>query len=197
MPILRERTDLDKKPTWYLFLAANVLVLLGCAITFALFYNGTFRNNPTQYVPTIVCNLVSLVFAGLFIWLEAKGIMNKVMHFRKKWLWFYLSAIIIFIVAIIYTFIFLFIFVHFYWSGDVGKSALIVDISVAGFLTLLSIGFQRYARFKIDLDLYRRTHGENPNAEEDAKEVKKEDKKSKTPTSEQPTSGLVDSIGKQ
>lgn len=198
MPILRERTDLDKKPTWYLFLAANVLVLLGCAITFALFYNDTFKNNTTQYVPTIVCNLVALVLSGLFIWLEAKGIMNKSMHFRKKWLWFYLSALIVFVVAIIYTFIFLFIFVHFYWSEDVRKTVLIADIVVAGFLTLVAIGLQRYARFKIDLDMYRRTHGEIPKAEENAKEeAKRKETKSTTPTSDQPTSGLVDSIGKQ
>ena len=198
MPILRERTDLDKKPTWYLFLTANVLVLLGCAITFALFYNDTFKtNNATQYVPTLVCNLVALVFAGIFIWLEAKGIMNKVMHFRKKWLWFYLAALIVFVIAVIYTFVFLFIFVHFYWSDDAGKSVLIADIVVAGVLTLIAIGIQRYARFKIDLDMYRRTHGEVPKAEENAKEEKKQEAKIDQPTQDQPTSGLVDSIDKQ
>lgn len=200
MPIFRERTDLDKKPTWYLFLAANVLVLLGCAITFALYYNDTFnKDTGVQYVPTIVCNLVALVAAGFFIWLEAKGIMNKVMHFRKKWLKFYLAALIVFVSAVIYTFVFNFVFRHFYFQDpDKYKDVLIADIVVAGVLTLVSIGLQRYARFKIDLDMYRRTHGEVPKAEEDAKEeTKKQEVKSEQSSSSQATSGLTDSITKQ
>ncbi|MCQ3908127.1 MAG: hypothetical protein MJ200_00770 [Mycoplasmoidaceae bacterium] len=54
---------------------------------------------------------------------------------------------------------------------------------------------QRYARYKIDLDIYRRTHGELPKKEEMEKdkaklEAKEQDKK------DMPTSGLADSIGK-
>ncbi|MCQ3907687.1 MAG: hypothetical protein MJ219_02925 [Mycoplasmoidaceae bacterium] len=63
-------------------------------------------------------------------------------------------------------------------------------------LTLVAIGLQRYARFKIDLDIYRRTHGELPKAEEIAKEEKKQQEKAEK-SSGQATSGLSETIGKE
>lgn len=194
MALFRETTDLDKKPTWYLFLAANVIVLLGCAITWIL-----FKQEPVQYnltlIPTLVCNIVALILCGVFIYLEAKGIMAKVAHFRKKWLYWYLAAMIVFVVAILFCFIFIFIFKGSHHDLDDGmrQTMLIIYFTITGVLTLVSVGLQRYARFKIDLDIYRRLHGEMPKKEEEIKE------RSKAPSdsSAQPTSGLTDEINNQ
>ncbi|XQP55659.1 MAG: DUF5453 family protein [Mycoplasmoidaceae bacterium] len=196
MALFRETTDLDKKPTWYLFLAANVIVLLGCAITWIL-----FKQQPVQYnltlIPTLVCNIVALILCGIFIYLEAKGIMAKAAHFRKKWLHWYLAAMIVFVVAILFCFIFIFIFNGYHPSikddHNRVQMFLVIYFVITGVLTLVSVGLQRYARFKIDLDIYRRLHGEMPKKEEEIKE------RSKAPSdsSAQPTSGLTDEINNQ
>lgn len=195
---MRERTDLDKKPTWYLFLFANVAVFIGAIVTLVLFKNGPV-DTVVNFVPTLVCNLVALVACGFFIWLESKGIMNKVAHFRRKWLWWYLVAIIVFIVAIIFTFVFYWVYRQFYFApnGPTWK-VMIANPVVAGVLTLVSIGLQRYARYKIDLDIYKRNHGELPKKEEMEKDRAKQEKaQAKQDTKSKASSGLADSIDKQ
>lgn len=194
MAILRDRTDLDKKPTWYIFLAANVVMLLGCALTWILYTRDSVQYTVTL-IPTLICNIVSIILCGIFLWLEAKGIMAKVAHFRKKWLYWYLAAMIVFIVAIIFNFVFTFIYNGWHPSHkeeDLAKILLITYFVITALLTLVSIGLQRYARFKIDLDIYRRTHGENPRQEEIKKQEPKVDS-----TTPQATSGLSETIEKQ
>ncbi|MBQ0045366.1 MAG: DUF5453 family protein [Mycoplasma sp.] len=196
MPILRDKTDLDKKPTWYIFLAANVVVLLGCAITYILFSQTDIKNTLVIYVPCIVCNIIALILCGFFIWIEARTTMPKAVHFQRKWLWWYLAAMIVFVCSIIFNFIFLIVFNLFYWPGpDKQTWPLIIYIVVTGVLTLIAIGLQRYARYKIDLDIYRRKHGELPKK----KEIEKDQKKASKAKDDKPTatSGLADSIGKQ
>ncbi len=192
MAILRERTDLDKKPTWYIFLAANVIVLLGCAITYVLFRQPDLKNTFVNYLPSILCNIIALVLCGLFIWFEAKNTMPKAMHFQRKWLYWYLAALIVFVVAIIFNFIFLIIFNSYYFWSNQQTWPLIIYLVITGVLTLIAIGLQRYARFKIDLDIYRRTHGELPKKEEMEKDQAKAEK-----TKVEASSGLADTIDKQ
>lgn len=193
---MRERTDLDKKPTWYLFLGSNVIVFLGAIVTYVLFRQPNPADEIINFVPTLVCNLVALVMCGLFVWLEAKGIMNKVMHFRRKWLYWYLVALIIFVVAIIFTFTYIAIFRTFFFDPSSSQFdqtwPLIIDMVLTGVLTLVSIGFQRYARYKIDLDIYKRTHGELPKKEEIEKDKAKQEK-----ADAKASSGLADSIEKE
>ncbi len=203
MALMREHTDLDKKPTWYLFLTANVVVFLGAIITFVLFKQPEVSNDIIKFVPTIVCNLSSMVFCGFFIWLEAKGIMNKAMHFQRKWLYWYLAALIVYLVAIIFSFTYLIIYRTFYFQPSAWQGQwwpLIIDMVITGLLTLTAIGLQRYARFKIDLDIYRRTHGGQPKKDEIAKDKAKAEKaKQKKAKSNKPmaSSGLSESIDKQ
>lgn len=206
---MREKTDLDKKPTWYLFLAANVLVLLGCVITYVLLVQPEVTNTPINFVPSIVCNLISLVLCGFFIWLESKNTMPQAVHFQRKWLKWYLAALIVFVGAIVFNFIFLVVFLTqtgFFWPSKV-TWPLIIYMVITGVLTLVSIGLQRYARYKIDLDIYRRKHGELPKKEEIEKdeakvekeiESKMQDKKKKEiDSTPKASSGLADSIDNQ
>lgn len=195
MAILREQTDLDKKPTWYIFLAANVIVLLGCAITYILYCQDNIKNTMINYVPSIVCNIIALVLCGFFIWIEARTTMPKAVHFQRKWLRWYLAAMIAFVCSIIFNFIFLIIFNLLIFWPDKQTWPLIIYMVITGVLTLVAIGLQRYARYKIDLDIYRRKHGELPKKEEIEKDKKKAEKeKGEKPTV---TSGLADSISKQ
>ena len=173
MGLIRERTDLDKKPTWYLFILCNLVVLIGCAVTWGMAARGHDLNR--LFVPTLVCNLMAIALCALFVYLEIKAIMPKQMHFQKKWLYFYLVALILFLAAILFNAIFYIIAIK--DSKDALKShswQLIVHFAVTGGLTLVSIGFQRYARFKIDLDILRRKHGEEI---KDKTSPKKEPKK--------------------
>lgn len=207
---MRERTDLDKKPTWYLFLFANVLVVLGCAITWIMCVQPDVQVN-ILYVPTLVCNLVSIVLAALFMYFEAKNTMPQVVHFQRKWLWWYLVAIIIFVVALLFDIIFFVLCSNKMPHTMPGyQTYLIVLLVVTGVLTLAAMGIQRYARFKIDLDIYRRKHGEMVKKQEEekdkaklaekqlkekAKEVKKEKRlKSEGKDIKTPSSGLIDEL---
>ncbi|XQP55392.1 MAG: DUF5453 family protein [Mycoplasmoidaceae bacterium] len=192
---MRERTDLDKKPIWYLFLAANVTVLLGCAITWILCTRPNFNYN-TVLIPGVVCNIAALLMCGVFIWFEAKNTMPKAVHFQRKWLYWYLASMIVFIVAIIFNFIYIFIYRNNRTNpDDIRQWSLIIYFVITGVLTLVSIGLQRYARFKIDLDIYRRTHGELPKKEEMEKDKAKLEKQNDD--QQMPSSGLADTIDKQ
>lgn len=198
---MRERTDLDKKPTWYLFLASNVIVFIGVVVTFALFKKPDVADNIVLWVPTIVCNLVALALCAIFIWLEAKGIMNKAVHFQRKWLYWYLSALIVFVVAVIFSFVFLVVFKMNFFNMRSEKYSyewkpLIADIVVTGVLSLVSIGLQRYARYKIDLDIYKRNRGELPKKEEMEKDKAKAEK-AEAKSDAKASSGLADSISKE
>ncbi len=71
---------------------------------------------------------------------------------------------------------------------------------ITGVLTLVAIGLQRYARYKIDLDIYKRTHGGQPKKEEIEKDKAKAEKaKVKQSKKQKPmaSSGLSESIDKQ
>ncbi|MBQ6970510.1 hypothetical protein IJQ19_02865 [bacterium] len=48
---------------------------------------------------------------------------------------------------------------------------LIVYLVVPTLLTLVSVGINRYARFGIDFDVYRRKHGQNPNDKSTIKKI--------------------------
>lgn len=197
MAILRERNDLDKKWTWYLFLLANVCVLIGCAATWMMVAKGQAN---LLYLPTVICNLIAIVLAAVFMWLESKDTMPKAVHFQKKWLWFYLTALIIFCSSIIFNTVwFVLVLNEGKAFGHANQWKLIVYFVITGVLTLVAIGFQRYARFRIDLDIYRRKHGQNPKAKDDAKaEAKAKAKQEKIKKSDaKATSGLLDEIDKK
>lgn len=192
MPIGRERTELDKKPTWFIFVAANFLVVLGTAITWILFARV---NNPGVYfVPTLVCNLLGMVLCGLFIWLELREIAPKMMHFQRKWLWYYVASAIVFIIAIVFNAVFFFGYLRSHVTPivpiDIKYSwPLVVFFVITAVLSLVSIGLQRYARFKIDLDIYKRKRGQMPKQKEEKPSESKP--KDSTPKA---SGGLMDQI---
>lgn len=172
----KNKSELTKKPWWYLFLIANILVVLGCAITYFLFKkidNGT-SNFQQIFLPTLICNILSFLVLGFFIVLEYRDIVPKQMHFQKKWIYIYVFSICIFFVAIVFSAIF-YIFMRdnwiTNWNNELKQIMLIVYLVVPALLTLVSVGINRYARFGIDFDVYRRKHGQNPNDKSTIKKI--------------------------
>ncbi len=193
MPIGRERNELDKKPTWFIFVAANFLVVLGTAITWILWARSD--NQGVYFVPTLVCNLLGIILCGLFIWLELKDIAPKMMHFQRKWLWYYAASAIVFVVAIIFNACFFFGYLKSHVDPivplDIAKCwPLLIFLLITLVLTLVSIGLQRYARFKIDLDIYKRKRGQMP---QQPKEEKPDEKKPQD-SSPKATGSLVEQM---
>ena len=167
MDIKNSKKEIDKKPWWYLFFLANIFILIGCALTYYFFKqidNGQ-RFWQNLYLPTLICNALSFVTLIIFIYFDYKDITLKIMHFQKKWIYFYIISICIFVTSIIFSTIF-FIFLFDKWpslDNNLKQSLLIIYLGITILLSLLSIGVNRYARFKIDLDVYRRRHGQNTN----------------------------------
>lgn len=167
MDMSKNKKELTKKPWWYLFLIANILVILGCAITYFLFKKIDSGATIFQqiFLPTLICNILSFLVLGFFVVLEYRDIIPKQMHFQKKWIYIYIVSICIFFIAIVFSTIF-FIFIRdnwiTNWNSDLKQIMLIVYLLVSTVLSLLSVGINRYARFGIDLDVYRRKHGQSP-----------------------------------
>ena len=189
----KNKNELSKKPTWYLFALCNIIVLIGCVATYAMAIK-TDTDLGKLFIPTLVCNLIAVALAILFVYLEQRLIMPKQMHFQRKWLKFYLAAIIIFVCAIVFNSIFFVACINKTSSFDKKSWQLIVHLVVTGVLTLVAIGFQRYARFKIDLDIYRRNHGEEIKQDDKPKKEPKKEIATKPDSDNKATGGLLDQM---
>lgn len=170
MDINQNKKEISKRPWWYLFLIANFCIILGCAITYFLFkkIDSGVTVVDKLFIPTLACNIASFIALVFFLIFEYKDIIPKQMHFQRKWIYVYVVSVCFFFLAIVFSIIF-FIFIRDNWVSTTTWNAsfkqimLIIYLAITALLTLLSIGINRYARFRIDLDVYRRKHGQNPN----------------------------------
>lgn len=194
------KAELGKKPYWYLFLLANVIVIVGCAITFAFIYKEKDIAKNLLSLPTLICNVAAVIPAGFFVWLELRDISPKIMHFHKKWLTFYIVSASFFVLTILFNTLFFCIasrYQEVMIKGSTKKWIWIIYLVITVVLSLVSIGFQRYARYRIDLDVYRRKHGEEI---KDNESKKPEEVKAEKPVEPSevttPTGGLIDQMDK-
>ncbi len=134
--------------TWYIFLLANVILLIGAAITWILCSNGL----EYLYVPTLVCNLLSFVPLCIFLYFELKQIIPQRFHVKMKWYYFILSAVILFGVNIIISCFIIFI-------PTTSNTTCMINFIVLVVLSLVCVGLYRYGRFHIDKEIYCRRHG--------------------------------------
>lgn len=192
-----DKSELGKKPFWYLFLLANVIVVIGCAVTFALIYKQTDTKKELLVLPTAICNVVAVIPAGFFIWLELKDISPKVMHFQKKWLKFYIVSASFFVATILFNALFFIIASKYESAYSTKRWMWIIYLVISLVLSLISIAFQRYARYRIDLDVYRRRHGEEIKDNEPKKPEEAKSEKPVEPSDvKTPTGGLLDQMDK-
>jgi hypothetical protein len=143
---------------------------------------------------------LALVAVAVFYYLDLKDMILIKQHLKKSTLAIYFAAGFIFIVAVLFSFIYNMFTnkIAAALNADAqGGNARTFDITyiivfaVACFITLVAIAMYRYAKYKIDLTIFRRRRGEEtatPLSEKDAIESKKE-----TPPA---SSNLIDHAGK-
>lgn len=199
-----ERNDLDKKWTWYAFQAANFFIILGVAITWIL---SISLPDPSVFmVPTIVCNITSILLVAIFIYFENQNITNIYVHINKKWIRFYFASLIAYL-CVILTSILCYVF-----KDKIDLSIMmIIDFCLCCALSLIALGLYRYGRFKMDFEMYKRRRGEIVAQEkkvlaerksmeklsmEDYEKIRKESDQDKTSTTKA-TSNLVDHATKE
>ena len=140
--------------TWYIYLACNILVVLGAAISWIVYEWGS---NDKCYIPTLVCNLVSLGGFVVFMIFEAKDIKLKMFHTKKKWIHFIIAGACVYAAIIIMTS--LIVAFPVVKTGNNLPLTLICSFAVSGGISLVDIGLYRYGRFHIDKDIFARKHG--------------------------------------
>jgi hypothetical protein len=146
-------------------MAANVLIIMGIAITWGIF--GKIGNtNNVSYIPIIVCNILSGALMGLFYFFDSREIYLVRQHIPRQYFTLYFLGGFIFVFNLIFVFIMIGfidqIFEAFNQSSRVNVSFGII-FGISALISLVTIGVYRYARYKIDLTLYLRRRGKTPN----------------------------------
>lgn len=149
--------QIKTKWTWYLFLVANVFLVLGVAITWILFHES-FEFS-IIILPISILGILGIITMIVFYWFESKELILIRQHVNKKWFNYYLLAGIAYIFNLIITFALVFIDINVIPDFFRMQMFIIIFVVVA-LISLISIGLYRYGRFRIDLDLYRRKRGE-------------------------------------
>lgn len=132
---------------WYILLLGCFCLLLGSAVTWIL----QSRADPNAWIPSLVCNLLSLVVICLYGYFEFKQIWPHHYHVKKKWYSFIFAGVIIFLVTVIISCLLVFIVIS--------TPTCIANFVVILVMTLICVGLCRYGRFHIDKEMYCRTHG--------------------------------------
>lgn len=162
----------DKNPnkwTWYLFLFANIIFLVGIGIAWIILRNNA---NPISYwyVSIIVCDIVAAILITIFFYFETQELFYLKMHVPRKCFFFYLWSGVFFVAALIFTMI----MTPFIKPHSLNDTTLLMALlfGVSAFLTLVSVGLYRYGKFKIELAIYRRRHGETQKKQEEINKEK-------------------------
>ena len=140
--------------TWYIYLVCNVLIILGTAIGWILYQYGDVES---RYIPSLVCNLVSLGGIVVFMIYEAKDIKLKMFHTQKKWVYFIIASVCVYAIIIVLSSILCSLPV----TQGVNNTPieLVCAFAICAGLSLVDIGLYRYGRFHIDKDIFARKHG--------------------------------------
>jgi hypothetical protein len=143
-----------------LFLAANVLLTIGIAIGWGTLGHGA----PNAYIPIAICNGLGIICIGLFYYFDAKEIYLIRQHVNVKYFRYYFIAGFIFVANVIFISIYSASIDSIKRTFDTEhaiNATLGILFGVSSLVSLISIGVYRYARFKIDLALAKRRHGES------------------------------------
>lgn len=165
--------DTPIKWTWYLFLFTNIVLLTGIGISWVIIANnGAVQSH--WYVSIVVCDIISMGLAMIFYYFETKELFYLKMHVPHQCFYYYLSSGIIFLIALLFTMV---------MTPSITKISpgytnitlpFALLFGITGFLTLISIGLYRYGKFKIEVAIYKRRHGEMINKQEETLKEKDE-----------------------
>jgi hypothetical protein len=115
-----------------------------------------------------VFNILAIIAVGLFYFLDLKDMILIKQHLKKSTLTIYFAAGFIFIGAVLFSFIYNMFIPNIAAQLNDGHAATpetirityIIDFAVACAITLLAVAMYRYAKYKIDLTIFRRRRGE-------------------------------------
>ena len=146
-----------RKWTWYLFLFANVILIIGIGISFAI--TNTSSVLTYWFVPIIVCGIVSIVAASMCYYLETKELVLLKTHVPRECFFFFLLS------GAIYTMALLFAFAMTGATQSITPHqpftlSLALNFGITAFLSLISIGLYRYGKYRIEMAMYKRRRGE-------------------------------------
>jgi hypothetical protein len=131
---------------------------------------------------------------GVFYFFDARDIYLIRQHIPRKYFYSYFISGFIFVFNLIVIFVYIALIHQIEQAIDKDvqlKTNIIFGIlfGIAAIVSLVTIGMYRYAKFRIDLTLYRRRHGENDT---------RQDQTSSGVSSDQATSGLTtDNVSKK
>lgn len=196
--------------TWYLFVAANFLLMLGIAISWIIISKWQVALE-TAFLPTIICGILSVASLCAFFYYDSKDFYVFKMHVNKKWVKVYFASGIIFIIALIFSAAMFSLYQIITGAGLRANAFFLITFCVTSFLSLLSIGTCRFGRFKIAFDIYKRRRGEIEAIEKQAIDQKEAKEKlsdeefkqikatidDKNDLTKGPTSSLIDHAEKQ
>jgi hypothetical protein len=165
--------------------------------------------------------VIAALLLVVFYYLDSKELILIRQHVPYKYFTIYFVAGFVFIASLIFCFIFGNQNIIYRVAASIAsnKSPTItawnaaygILFGVTAFLSLISIAFYRYARYCIDLTLYRRRHGELAKTEEEIRNQKIKDSnltedeykkmREETPTDNSgittPTAGLIKHVDKE
>jgi hypothetical protein len=158
-------------------------LILGIAIGWGILGNGATPTN--AMIPITICNCIGMILVCLFYYFEGKEMLLIRQHIKKKHITMFFVAGFIYIFNIIFIFVYIALIDKIQHAFDPSyqiNATFGILFGISSFITLITIGFYRYAKFKIDITMFRRKHG-------------KDDKNNDIPTTEI-SSGLTDAIKK-
>lgn len=163
----------------YLFLFANILILLGIGISWVLCNKN---QNVNQTLIISVFSISSAVIAGVFFYFETREISLVSMHINKKLVQLYILSCVFYLVSLVFSVAFQLIctkYLQTTFKGESEKYVVIfysIELAIGGFFSFLSQIIFKIVCYKIDFALWKRRNGsEEIKRDEYSEDKKKED----------------------
>ena len=144
---------------YYLFFVASIIVVIGACVALVLQHNyeNSTKNEIQWKLPTLICNIIALIFVAIYFFLQLKVIAPKQYHVKKKWFYIFLAAMISFCTMLVVSIFVIYIST----SNNISthKKLVIANLVIVGVWSLINTGLCRYSLFHIEKDIFMRQHG--------------------------------------
>jgi len=161
---IEQENNLTFRWTKHIFLLANVLMILGIAISWIVIANV---DNPTypflnKCLPVLILTLVSLGFWYLSFHFCTKDIKTLSASVPGKYLKLFRLSNILYIMFIFLSSAMFVIFNIFLADGGTLKTetSYIISISISGALSIVVVTINKYSLFMIEYEIYKKRYGE-------------------------------------
>jgi len=162
---IEEENSLSFRWTKHVFLLANVLIIIGIGISWAV-ANTTHTNYSNNWIytilPVMICSILSLGLWFLSFYYSHKDIKIISASIHKKYIkLFELGNILFLLFVFIASGCFVVFNIIFISNGYLGiKWSYIITLVVSAVLSLPVVAINRYALFCSEYELYKKRYGE-------------------------------------